>query len=123
MQNAIEAGNAKAALAKQATGGYSERQVQELETMQLAQQANALAEMEQSYNASQRQLLAELDAMRQRQAAANERAKRADYMVRCVKSFSPRLWDYPKRMTMLSNCYAHSVSQEMPYRRCWWSTE
>ena len=87
MQNALEAGNAKTALAKQSSRGYSERQVQELESMQLAQQANALAEMEQSYNSAQQQLLSELDVMRQRQAAANERAVRAEYLVSGIFSF------------------------------------
>lgn len=82
VQNAVEAGNAKAAMAKQsAVGGLSQQQVQELESVQLAAQANALAEMEQSHNASQRQLLAEMDMMRQQKAAAEERAIRADYYV------------------------------------------
>lgn len=81
VQNAIEAGNAKAAMAKQSTGGLTQRQVQELESVQLAAQANALAEMEQAHNASQRQLLAELDYLRQQKAAAEERSIRADHIV------------------------------------------
>ena len=84
MQNAVEAGNAKAAMAKQSTGGLSQRQVQELESVQLAAQANALAEMEQAHNASQRQLLAELDYLRQQKAAAEERSIRADHMVSLI---------------------------------------
>ena len=89
MQNAIEAGNAKAAMAKQSTGGLSQRQVQELESVQLAAQANALAEMEQAHNAAQRQLLAELDYLRQQKAAAEERSIRADHIVCLLFS---RVW-------------------------------
>ena len=72
-------------MAKQAVGGLSQRQVEELESVQLAVQANALAEMEHSHNASQRQLLAEMDAIRQHKAAAEERAIRADHLVRSYR--------------------------------------
>lgn len=90
VQNAVEAGNAKAALAKQSSvGGLSQRQVEELESVQLVAQANALAEMEQSHNASQRQLLQEMDMMRQQKAAAEERAIRADYLVSNMKPPPP----------------------------------
>ena len=85
VQNAIEAGNAKAAMAKQATGGLTQRQVRELESVQLAAQANALAEMEHSHNASQRQLLSEMDYLRQQKAAAEERSIRADHIVSTLK--------------------------------------
>ena len=89
----MEAGNAKAALARQSStgGGLSQRQVEEMESMQLVAQANALAEMEQSHNASQKQLLVEMDMMRQQKAAAEERCIRADYLV----SLSERLHSEP----------------------------
>ena len=59
VQNAVEAGNAKAALAKQQAvvvevergggggGGLTQQQVQEMEAVQTAARANALLEMEQ----------------------------------------------------------------------------
>lgn len=92
MENAVEAGNAKAAMAKQAVGGLSERQVQELESVQLMAQANALAEMEASHNASLRKLLAELDAVRQQKAAAEEHAIRANHLVSYFFLFCRTLW-------------------------------
>lgn len=66
MQNAVEAGDAKAALAKRNSDGISPRQIKELEAVQTAAQAA---------------LLAELAALRQQKAAAEEESRRSDYLV------------------------------------------
>ena len=67
VQNAVEAGDAKAALAKRNSGVMSPRQLAEVEAAQAAAQAA---------------LLAELALMRQQKASAEEQARRADHLVR-----------------------------------------
>lgn len=66
VQNAVEAGDAKALTAKRSVGGVSPQKLAELEAAQAAAQAT---------------LLSEVALLRQQKATAEEQARRVDYLV------------------------------------------